>query len=124
PRRCGPCRPWSVEAIPTTWPAWSASSPPTPPRSSPANCWWSTADGSCDDRGAAPRPGHRPVSDLRPLQLGDNRVPVYYAGGDNIDHFRGAPGARSGPEDWVGSTSALPAGIPGPDFPGDPGVPR
>ena len=60
--------------------------------------------------------------DLRPLPLGDNRVPVYYAGGDNIDDFRGAPGVRSGPEDWVGSTSALPAAILGSEFPDDTGV--
>ena len=64
------------------------------------------------------------VGELRPFQLGDNRVPVYYAGGDNIDDFRGAPGVRSGPEDWVGSTSALPAGILGSDFPADTGVSR
>ena len=64
------------------------------------------------------------VRELRPFQLGDNRVPVYYAGGDNIDDFRGAPGARSGPEDWVGSTSALPAAILGSEFPADTGVSR
>ena len=71
------------------------------------------------------RSGHSAsVGELRPFQLGDNRVPVYYAGGDNIDDFRGAPGVRSGPEDWVGSTSALPAGILGSDFPADTGVSR
>jgi mannose-6-phosphate isomerase len=64
------------------------------------------------------------VSDLRPIVLGDNRVPVYYAGGDNIDDFRGAPGRRSGPEDWVGSTAALPAAILGPTFPPETGVSR
>ena len=72
-----------------------------------------------------PRSGHgASVCELRPFQLGDNRVPVYYAGGDNIDDFRGAPGARSGPEDWVGSTSALPAAILGSEFPADTGVSR
>ena len=72
-----------------------------------------------------PRSGHAAsVRELRPFQLGDNRVPVYYAGGDNIDDFRGAPGERSGPEDWVGSTSALPAAILGSDFPADTGVSR
>ena len=48
--------------------------------------------------------------DPAPVPLPANRVPVYYAGGDNIDRFRGV--ARGpGPEDWVGSMSALPAAI-------------
>ena len=75
-------------------------------------------------RTSVTRSGRRPCGELRPFQLGDNRVPVYYAGGDNIDDFRGAPGVRSGPEDWVGSTSALPAAILGSDFPADTGVSR
>jgi mannose-6-phosphate isomerase len=50
------------------------------------------------------------MPDLRPLRVGDNRVPVYYAGGSNISAFRGSQGI-TGPEDWVGSLSALPAAI-------------
>lgn len=61
---------------------------------------------------------------VRPWQLGDNRVPVYYAGGEHIDDFRGGPGERSGPEDWVGSLSALPAAILGTDHPADTGISR
>lgn len=58
-----------------------------------------------------------------PLFLGDNRVPVYYAGGAGIDEFRGTKGS-SGPEDWVGSLSALPAAILPPGHPADTGVSR
>lgn len=41
----------------------------------------------------------------------DNRVPVYYAGGEAIDRFRAEPGRRRGPEDWVASMCTLPPGI-------------
>lgn len=58
-----------------------------------------------------------------PLLLGDNRVPVYYAGGANISAFRGTTGA-DGPEDWVASLSALPAAILPPGAPADTGVSR
>ncbi len=61
---------------------------------------------------------------LRPLMLGDNRVPVYYAGGSNISAFRGNVGSATGPEDWVGSLSALPLSILPPDSPADIGVSR
>ena len=43
----------------------------------------------------------------RPHRLGPNKVPVYYAGGERIDRFRGVVGAP-GPEDWVGSVTAFP----------------
>ena len=46
----------------------------------------------------------------RPHALPANQVPVYYAGGDGIARFRGAR-TGDGPEDWVGSLSALPAAI-------------
>ncbi|MDQ7903765.1 class I mannose-6-phosphate isomerase [Phytohabitans sp. ZYX-F-186] len=70
-----------------------------------------------------------------PLLLGDNRVPVYYAGGAGIDDFRGTSGAgrpsgsssqsvERGPEDWVGSMTALPAAILPPGHPADTGVSR
>jgi mannose-6-phosphate isomerase len=58
-----------------------------------------------------------------PLVLDDNRVPVYYAGGAGIDDFRGTAGS-AGPEDWVGSLTALPAAILPPGHPGDTGVSR
>ncbi|BCB77974.1 class I mannose-6-phosphate isomerase [Phytohabitans flavus] len=58
-----------------------------------------------------------------PLVLGDNRVPVYYAGGAGIDAFRGTAGT-TGPEDWVGSLTALPAAILPPGHPADTGVSR
>jgi mannose-6-phosphate isomerase len=45
-----------------------------------------------------------------PQRLGINCVPVYYAGGEKISRFRGGDPAR-GPEDWVGSTAALPAAL-------------
>jgi len=50
-----------------------------------------------------------------PLELADNRVPVYYAGGRNISEFRGLPPGADGPEDWVGSQVPLPPAILGPD---------
>jgi len=37
-------------------------------------------------------------------------VPLYYEGGERINRFRGL-GARPGPEDWVGSVSAVRASI-------------
>lgn len=43
----------------------------------------------------------------RPHRLGCNTVPVYYAGGEGIDRFRGQQVA-SGPEDWIGSATAFP----------------
>jgi mannose-6-phosphate isomerase len=47
--------------------------------------------------------------------LGDNRVPVYYAGGRRISEFRGSTPDHEGPEDWVGSTVALPRALLAPD---------
>jgi mannose-6-phosphate isomerase len=46
----------------------------------------------------------------RPHRLGPNKVPVYYAGGERIDRFRGVVGAP-GPEDWVGSVTAFPPSL-------------
>lgn len=53
-----------------------------------------------------------------------NHVPVYYAGGDNIDRFRRRVASTKGPEDWVGSVSALPEAILPPGAPPDAGVSR
>jgi len=47
----------------------------------------------------------------RPILLPDNRVPVYYEGGEGIDRFRSVPGERRGPEDWVASLCKLPPSI-------------
>jgi mannose-6-phosphate isomerase len=47
----------------------------------------------------------------RPIRLPDNRVPVYYEGGEGIDRFRVEPGDRRGPEDWVASLCRLPSGM-------------
>jgi mannose-6-phosphate isomerase len=47
----------------------------------------------------------------RPHRLGPNCVPVYYSGGERIAAFRGLGEAVEGPEDWVGSTTALPAAL-------------
>lgn len=47
----------------------------------------------------------------RPILMPDNRVPVYYKGGEGIDRFRAVPGERRGPEDWVASMCKLPSGI-------------
>ncbi|GIE99930.1 class I mannose-6-phosphate isomerase [Paractinoplanes rishiriensis] len=58
-----------------------------------------------------------------PLRLADNRVPVYYAGGERISEFRGVAPA-TGPEDWVGSLSALPSAILPAGHPADTGVSR
>lgn len=52
----------------------------------------------------------------------DNRVPVYYKGGDGIDRFRVEPGGFSGPEDWVGSLTRLPRSLLPADAPRDTGV--
>ncbi len=51
-------------------------------------------------------------------------MPVYYAGGANIDRFRGETSFLQGPEDWVGSVSALPELIRPPNAPVDVGVSR
>lgn len=61
---------------------------------------------------------------MRPLRLGDNRVPVYYTGGSGISAFRGIDDGGTGPEDWVGSLSALPAMILPPGAASDTGVSR
>jgi mannose-6-phosphate isomerase len=61
---------------------------------------------------------------MRPERLGDNRVPIYYAGGANIDDFRGAAGPHTGPEDWVGSLCALPPAFLGTEHPPDTGLSR
>ncbi|MFG1878690.1 class I mannose-6-phosphate isomerase [Sphaerisporangium sp. NPDC049003] len=59
-----------------------------------------------------------------PLLLEDNRVPVYYSGGERISAFRGGGSRATGPEDWVGSLSALPAALLPPGYPPDTGVSR
>ncbi len=64
------------------------------------------------------------MSDNRPLELADNRVPVYYAGGRNISAFRGLPDPVAGPEDWVGAQVPLPPAILGPDADPQTGVSR
>ena len=46
----------------------------------------------------------------RPYRLPANQVPVYYAGGPGIDRLRGEH-TGDGPEDWIGSVTALPASI-------------
>jgi mannose-6-phosphate isomerase len=76
-------------------------------------------EGIADDRQTRMR-----MTTMRPERLGDNRVPVYYAGGANIDDFRGATGPHPGPEDWVASLCALPPAILGPEHPPDTGVSR
>lgn len=50
-----------------------------------------------------------------PMLLDDNRVPVFYAGGDQINDFRGLAEPVPGPEDWVGSLVTLPSAILPPD---------
>jgi mannose-6-phosphate isomerase len=47
----------------------------------------------------------------RPHRLGPNCVPVYYSGGERIAAFRGLSETVQGPEDWVGSTTALPKAL-------------
>jgi mannose-6-phosphate isomerase len=59
-----------------------------------------------------------------PHLLPANHVPVYYAGGENIDRFRRRAAAARGPEDWIGSVSALPPAILPPGAPADAGVSR
>jgi len=56
--------------------------------------------------------------------LSGNFVPVYYAGGENIVRFRGGSAVAGGPEDWIGSVSALPAAILPRGAPADSGVSR
>ena len=51
-------------------------------------------------------------------------MPVYYAGGENIDRFRGTTSTPPRPEDWIGATTALPEMILPPDAPRDSGVSR
>ena len=53
-----------------------------------------------------------------------NPVPVYYAGGENTDRFRRVKSARPRPEDWVGSTAALPEMLLPAGEPLDSGVSR
>jgi mannose-6-phosphate isomerase len=57
-----------------------------------------------------------------PRRMPDNRVPVYYKGGDGIDRFRVKPGGFNGPEDWVGSLTRLPKSMLGADVSPDTGV--
>jgi mannose-6-phosphate isomerase len=57
-------------------------------------------------------------------QLPANHVPVYYAGGENIDRFRRRAALAGGPEDWIGSVTALPAALLPPGAPADAGVSR
>lgn len=57
-----------------------------------------------------------------PHRLPANFVPVYYAGGANIEAFRGEASTTKGPEDWIGSVSALPEALLGPSVPRDAGV--
>ena len=59
-----------------------------------------------------------------PIRVGANFVPVYYAGGHNIEEFRGEHGGVIGPEDWVGSLSALPAVLLKEGAPLDTGISR
>jgi mannose-6-phosphate isomerase len=51
-----------------------------------------------------------PLSRL-PHRVAVNCPPVYYAGGSRIAAFRRLERAAAGPEDWVGSTAALPSGL-------------
>jgi len=57
-----------------------------------------------------------------PYRLTANPVPVYYAGGENIDRFRRTLSDMLRPEDWVGSTTALPEMLLPPDARRDAGV--
>jgi mannose-6-phosphate isomerase len=57
-------------------------------------------------------------------RLPANPVPVYYAGGENIDRFRGTASTPPRPEDWIGATTALPEMILPRDAPRDSGVSR
>jgi mannose-6-phosphate isomerase len=40
--------------------------------------------------------------------MADNRMAMFYAGGERIDHFRGLTTPAVGPEDWVASVVQLP----------------
>jgi mannose-6-phosphate isomerase len=44
----------------------------------------------------------------RPHRMADNRMAMFYAGGERIDRFRGLVTPAVGPEDWVASVSQLP----------------
>jgi mannose-6-phosphate isomerase len=44
----------------------------------------------------------------RPHRMADNRMAMFYAGGERIDRFRGLAAPAVGPEDWVASVTQLP----------------
>ena len=44
----------------------------------------------------------------RPHRVADNRMAMFYAGGERIDRFRGLATPSVGPEDWVASVTQLP----------------
>lgn len=44
----------------------------------------------------------------RPHRMADNRMAMFYAGGERIDRFRGLATPAAGPEDWVASVTQLP----------------
>ena len=44
----------------------------------------------------------------RPHRMADNRMAMFYAGGERIDRFRGLATPAVGPEDWVASVTQLP----------------
>lgn len=44
----------------------------------------------------------------RPHRMADNRMAMFYAGGERIDRFRGLATPATGPEDWVASVTQLP----------------
>ena len=64
------------------------------------------------------------MTDLSPEVLPDNRVPVYYAGGEQINAFRHLDPPVQGPEDWIGSLVPLPRAILGPEADPTTGVSR
>jgi len=43
-----------------------------------------------------------------PHRMADNRMAMFYAGGERIDRFRGLATPAVGPEDWVASVTQLP----------------
>jgi mannose-6-phosphate isomerase len=45
--------------------------------------------------------------------MADNRMAMFYAGGERIDRFRGLATPALGPEDWVASVTQLPGATPG-----------
>jgi mannose-6-phosphate isomerase len=49
----------------------------------------------------------------RPHRMADNRMAMFYAGGERIDRFRGLATPAVGPEDWVASVTQLPGAPPG-----------